>query len=144
MQIRRGTHSAIFYHFVWATKHRRQILTPDIEEHVRSAITSKGTDLGIEIIEVNGTLDHVHVLVKSRPILSPSEIAKHLKGSTSHYINHVNLRDDPTRRLYWQDGYGVITVSSTGVAKVQSYIRNQKKHHADRSVVQEWEVSGID
>ncbi|MBM4169574.1 MAG: IS200/IS605 family transposase [Ignavibacteria bacterium] len=144
MGTRSRTYSAIYYHFIWATKHRRQILEPDIEEFVRIAITNKGEELGIEIIELNGTLDHVHVLVKSSPLLSPSEIAKFLKGSTSYYVNHVNLRDDPTRRLYWQDGYGVITVSSTGVAKVRSYIGNQKKHHADRSVVGEWEILGID
>ena len=117
------------------------MLTPDIENVIRNVMLDKGRTFGFRIVEVNGTLDHVRVLIQSRPVLSPAEIAKLVKGSTSHYVNHVTLKDDKTRRLYWQDGYGVITVSPAAVSNVESYIRNQKKHHAEDTIIQDWEYS---
>jgi putative transposase len=49
-----------------------------------------------------------------------------LKGASSHYINHESgLKES----LYWQDGYGVITLREAEIAKVAKYIKRQKEHH---------------
>ncbi len=144
MNKRTGTYHRLYYHFVWSTKGRQQMLEPDIEDTVVKVVYSKGKELEIEIVEANGAFDHFHVLVRSKSTLSPSDIAKHLKGSSSHFVNEVTLKNDNVRQLYWQDGYGVESVSPQGVKAVQEYIRRQKKHHSKGTVKKEWEISGID
>jgi putative transposase len=54
------------------------------------------------------------------------DVAKNLKGSSSHYINKET---DLGEVLYWQNGYGVITIREGEIPKVAEYIKNQKEHH---------------
>lgn len=144
MNKRTGTYHRLYYHFVWSTKDRQPMLELDIEDAVMKVVYSKGKELEIEIVEANGALDHFHVLVQSKPNLSPSDIAKHLKGSSSHFVNRVTLKNDEIRQLYWQDGYGVVSVSPQAMKSVQEYVRRQKEHHSKGTVKKEWEISGID
>ena len=140
MSSRSGSHSELFYHFVWTTKNRADLIDPDIELAVRKALYAKGEELQITILEVNGTADHIHVLLRSNSSVAPADIAKHLKGSSSHFVNHVTLKEDKVRSLYWQDGYAVISVSPGAVSSVRKYIQNQKVHHSRKSLKVEFEV----
>ncbi len=46
----------------------------------------------------------------------------------SHHINHEICN---RKVLGWQDGYGVVSFGTKDLPWVVSYIRNQKKHHAE-------------
>ena len=45
--------------------------------------------------------------------------------------------------LYWQNGYGVFTVSNKDFNKIYNYIKNQEKHHLDKTVIDEYELISI-
>ncbi len=139
MQVRQGTFNKLFYHFIWTTKDRSPIIDIKIESEIRKALFSKANKLRIDILETNGMEDHIHMLIQSIPSLAPSDIVKHFKGSSSHFVNHITLRDDKTRTLYWQDGYGIVTVSPGAVESVKKYIRNQKEHHSKNDLNNELE-----
>ena len=117
---RTGTYSRIFLHFVWRTKNSAPLIEGDIKRAVVGVFARKAREIGVEIIEANGPKDHMHILLKSRPAIAPSEIAKELKGASSHLVNHVILNDDPTKSFYWQDGFGVESVSPSSL----SFLRN--------------------
>ena len=140
MEERSGSYSRIFLHFVWTTKNHIPMLDVDIKKDVVKVFCSKAKELGIKIIEANGTTDHFHALVESTPSILPADIAKGLKGSSSHFVNHVTLKDDKFRSLYWQDGYGVISVSPSGMNAVSEYIRNQEEHHGRGSSIEDYEI----
>lgn len=112
-----------------------------IESAVKSVLYSEAKELRLEIIEANATSDHIHVLLKSRPSIAPADIAKHSEGSSSHFVNHVTLQGDKLRTLYWQDGYGVISVSPAAVNTVRQYIRGQKEHHNNKTLREDLEQS---
>lgn len=79
--------------------------------------------------------DHVHGLVGSPPTKSPSEIAKALKGDSSYGIR----REFPGLAHFgWQDGYGVFSVSKSGLPDVIDYIKRQREHHAERTFEDEY------
>jgi hypothetical protein len=40
----------------------------------------------------------------------------------------------------WQTGYCAFTVSHKDVSSVKAYIKNQKAHHAHRTLIPEWET----
>lgn len=123
-----GVYAHLFYHFIWATKHRQPWLTEALENAVAMIVGSKAKELNLEIIAAEGAFDHYHVLLRSNQNCCPADIAKHFKGSSSHYINNKLLRGS-CQRFYWQDGYGVVSVSPDAVEVVAEYVRHQKQHH---------------
>jgi putative transposase len=126
MTKRRSAFSQLVYHFVWATKNRLPLITATIEERLWSYISYKCKELGYTLYAVNGIEDHMHVLVELAPTISPAEVAKNLKGASSHYINKESGLGDT---LYWQDSYGVVTLRKAEIPKVVRYIQRQKEHH---------------
>jgi putative transposase len=115
----------LVYHFAWATKRRLPLLTSTVEERLLPYIGYKCKELGYTLHAVNGASDHLHVLVELPPTMLPADVAKNLKGASSHYINKSGLGET----LYWQDGYGVITLRQAEIPKVARYIQRQKEHH---------------
>ena len=116
----------LVYHFAWATKRRLPLLTSTVEERLLPYISYKCKELGYRLHAVNGAGDHLHVLVELTPTMAPADGAKNLKGASSHYINKESGLGET---LYWQDGYGVITLRQAEISKVARYIQRQKEHH---------------
>jgi len=143
MEKRSGTYSRIYLHFIWSTKRRLPIIDAKTKRVVIGVFASKVKELSVELIEANGTCDHIHVLVKSPPAIAPCTIAKELKGASSHFVNHVSSDNGDARNLYWQDGYGVISVSPSAVNSVREYIRCQAEHHEDNSLNDDLENIGM-
>ena len=126
------TFHKLYYHFVWATKRRMPLLDEPLGAHVRAAIVAKSAELGYGLIAVNSAADHMHLLVTLRPTLLVADVAKMLKGSSSHFANHVLKASDS---LYWQEGYGVISLRESDLPVVVEHIRNQQAHHLNGSAI---------
>jgi len=130
-----NTYSQIYLHFVFSTKDRRPLIDPDIQERVWAYIGGVARRHKVTPIQVGGMEDHAHVLTGSPTTLSPSEIAKYLKGDSSKWIHEEfpHLKD-----FGWQDGYGVFSVSKSALAGVVAYIKNQREHHKKRTFEDEY------
>jgi REP element-mobilizing transposase RayT len=59
----------LFYHFVWTTKSRLPLLTPDIEANVYRFLHAEANKMHAPLFAIGGTEDHVHVLVAVRPAI---------------------------------------------------------------------------
>ena len=140
MAHRTGTFSQIYLHFIWSTKNREPLIDDVIKIDLVKTFHAKAREMGVYILEANGPEDHMHVLLKSNPTLPASDIAKGLKGSSSHFINHETLKHHHAPSLYWQDGYGVVSVSPGAVKSVSNYIRKQIEHHKKNLVLEEFEL----
>jgi REP element-mobilizing transposase RayT len=75
--------------------------------------------------------DHVHALIDLPTGLCIEDVMHLFKGSSSHWMNENNLGRG---RFGWGRGYGVFSVSHSGVADVANYIANQEEHHRKRSL----------
>jgi putative transposase len=131
MQQRFGTFHQLYFHFAWATKNRLPIVSPAVEARLHPYIGAKCKELGYNLFAVNGTEDHLHVLVELTPTMIIADVARNLKGASSHYINKESGLSDT---LYWQDGYSVVSIRKAEVPKVVDYIKRQKEHHASGSL----------
>ncbi len=123
-----GTYYHLVYHYIWGTKNKLPLITPAVESRLYTYIGYKCKELGYFLHAMNGTQDHVHLLVSLSPSILVEDVAKNLKGSSSHYINK---ECDLGGVLYWQSGYGVITIRETEITKLAKYIKRQKEHHLD-------------
>jgi REP element-mobilizing transposase RayT len=101
-------------------------LTPKIEERVYDVIGRKCMELGGWAAAVNGMPDHVHVVLSVPPKVSPSEVARNLKGISAHFI-----QSELSVPFEWQRGYGVFTFSKRGLDAAVDDVQQQKQHHRD-------------
>jgi REP element-mobilizing transposase RayT len=126
----------IYVHFVWATWNKAPMLSGSLEAPIYACIAKKCQELRCDLVEINGTADHVHALVRLHSTVSTALIAKEMKGASSHLATHIIA---PGRDFKWQGSYGAFSVTPTDVDRVRTYIRRQKEHHANASTWPEWE-----
>lgn len=120
-----STYTKLYYHFVWGTKERRNLILPQWEPRLYEWLGGAVRHLGGVADSINGMADHVHLLLGLRAKHAPAEVARDIKGGSSEWVHEVLKA--PT--FGWQEGYFVATVSPTQLDGVRKYIRNQKEHH---------------
>jgi len=114
------------YHIVFAPKYRRQIIYGSIKKDIGNILRKLCDHKGVEIIEANACIDHIHMLVSIPPKLSIASFMGYLKGKSSLMIfdRHANLKYRYGNRQFWCKGYYVDTVGRNKKV-IEEYIRNQ-------------------
>ena len=115
------------YHLVFAPKYRRQIIYGKYKVEIGKILRKICERMeGVEIIEANACVDHIHMLVSIPPKLSVSSFMGYLKGKSSLMIfdRHANLKYKYGNREFWCKGYYVDTVGRNKKA-IEEYIKNQ-------------------
>ena len=115
------------YHIAFSQKYRRRAiygkLRRDIGRYIRRLCEYKG----VEIVEANACVDHIHMLVKIPPKISVSSFMGYLKGKSSLMIfeEHANLKYNYGNRHFWSEDYYVSTVG-LNKATIKKYIQEQE------------------
>ena len=122
----------LYYHLVWGTKNRQPLIDHKREARLYPYIVSKANSLNCIIHALNGTENHIHIIVSIPPKLSIAEFVKRIKGSSSHYLNQ-NFRDPP--QFSWQEGYGVFSLGGKQLDNAIAYVQNQKIHHQQNTAI---------
>ena len=80
--IRRGRHCIFLMHvhLVFVAKYRRKIFDLDAIEKLRTYFASVCADFDVELVEMDGERDHVHLLINYPPKLAVSNLVNSLKG----------------------------------------------------------------
>jgi putative transposase len=130
-----NTYSNLFYHIVFSTKGRKDLITPDIEERVWAYIGGIARNHEIIAVQVGGIENHIHILILAKPKIAPSQIVQWLKGESSRWI-HETFPE--LNKFSWQDGFGIFSVSKSNVPDVVDYIKNQREHHKKLSFEDEY------
>lgn len=83
---------------------------------------------GVNIIEAEVCVDHIHILIEIPPKMSASGFMGFLKGKSSQMIfeRWANARYKYRNREFWCRGYYVDTVGKN-TKKIKEYIANQLK-----------------
>ncbi|MFZ1701526.1 MAG: IS200/IS605 family transposase [Pyrinomonadaceae bacterium] len=140
-----NTYSNLFYHIVFSTKGRKDVIDRSIEARVWAYIGGVARKHELIAVQIGGTENHIHVLILAKPKVAPSQIVQWLKGESSRWIHETF---DDLKDFEWQDGYGVFSVSKSNVPDVVAYIKNQREHHESRSFEDEYvallNLNGID
>ncbi len=142
-----GVYVEAFYHFVWATRRREAFITDVVERELYRYMEGKCRDMKIPVHALNGMPDHVHFVVSLPPRLAPADFMETIKGASSHYINHRPDQMSPLfPLLYWQPGYGMLTLDERRLPVVIRYVERQKQRHGAGRLSQkmermtDWEV----
>jgi putative transposase len=125
----RGYVYSIQYHLVWCVKYRRKILSHKIEQTLVELLHKIATENGFVIQEINGDLDHIHLLIECKPQHYIPDIIKALKGVSARLL----LKQCPElkKQLWgghlWNPSYFIATVSENTEEQIKNYINSQKQ-----------------
>jgi putative transposase len=125
-QMMPSTWTKLWVHYVFATKRRQHLLTPELCARLWPFLGGITRQYQCTSLEIGGISDHVHMLVLMKPTISPSDLMQQVKGRSSGWIHETFTG---LRNFEWQEGFGGFAVSESGVERVRDYIKAQASHH---------------
>ncbi len=127
--------SSLLIHAIFSTKGRLRYMDTELRSNLFPYMGGILRELGATTRLINGTEDHVHLLLNLPAELSVSECMRVLKANSSRWVHQTV----PRRRAFgWQTGYAAFTVSASNEDAVFEYIRNQEGHHRRISFEEEF------
>ena len=129
------TFSKILVHVIFSTKDRRPLIRPELRARL-SAYMAKviGEEFGY-VVKINGTEDHVHMLIDMKTVTAPATMLRVVKSNSSKWVHETFAQ---FQEFAWQGGYGIFSVSESNRQAVLAYIEGQEEHHRRRSFQQEF------
>lgn len=112
----------LYIHAVWTTKHRYPVLDEKGRTTLAKHILYNARRWDIQILNINGTSDHFHALIRMRADISVAQVIQSIKGEASWWANKMQLFE---RELWWAKGYYARSVDESNIGVVQEYIINQ-------------------
>lgn len=116
------------YHIVCPAKYRRVIFSDKVDEELKNICLEISLRYEIEFLEIGTDKDHVHFLIQSVPMYSPTEIVKKIKSITA--VELFKRCPEIKKQLWggelWSKGFYISTVGKYGdESKIGRYVRNQ-------------------
>ena len=119
------------YHLVWCPKSRKKIFErEELRERAGQLIQEISEEYGFDIIEMEVSVEHIHILISFPPRLSIGEVVRIIKRN----IGRGMFREFPSlrKRLWagelWEDGYFARTV---GDRMTRDVIKKYIEHHSN-------------
>lgn len=85
-------------------------------------------DFEAELMEVDGEVDHVHLLVNYPPKVSISKLVNTLKGVSSRLLRkaHPEIASKCWKGVLWSPSYFASSCGGAPISIIKQYIENQK------------------
>lgn len=126
----------ILYHLIFVAKYRRKIFAnKSFGEDLKNELVaiSKKYDFSIDTIDLDyAKPDHIHILVRSTPSLSPAQIVRVLKQEANIWA--WNSYSKWLRTFYWKShhlftrGYYCGSVGNVSAQQVAEYLESQGRN----------------
>lgn len=130
-----NTYTQIYIQVVFAVSARQCLIMKEFKEELYKYMAGIIRDENQKLIAINGTSDHVHILIGLKPDMALSSLVKQIKTSSSNFINSKRW---VRGRFSWQEGFGGFSYSHSHLNRVAKYIENQDAHHARKSFKEEY------
>jgi len=124
------------YHVVWIPKYRRRILNTGVKEYLKKLWPKIVRGIpGVEIIEENIQVDHIHAVMIIPPKYSVSDVIGMLKGQSASklrkkftWLKEVYWKEN----IVWSPGYFVSTIG-LNEEQIIKYVQWQEKQDSGQA-----------
>lgn len=130
-----GSYCSLYYHIVMVVDKRENVFTGDNEEKLYNYIGGFFKNKKSHLECINGTANHLHLMVRIHQSFAVADIIRDLKVATNKFIKENNLFPKFKK---WQNGYGAFSVSNYMSERLKQYIRDQKIHHKKNKFTNEF------
>ena len=120
--------SVLLYHSACPTKYRRTLFNAEIDEYLRDICIGISERYEITFIEIGVDNDHVHFLVQSIPMYSPTKLVKMIKSITARkmFATKPQVKEQLWGGEFWPKGYYIDTVRKHASEDViAKYVKDQ-------------------
>ena len=119
------------FHLILVTKYRNKCLTDEIPNSLENFIKILSAKWKVDVEEINGESDHVHLLISTEPSLTLSKFIENLKAVTSrrlheNYSQHFKKYYWGTNSI-WSRSYCLISVGGAPLEILREYINTQQR-----------------
>lgn len=111
-------------------KYRRVVFSESIDLSLKEICIEISKRYDIIFIEIGTDKDHVHFLIQSVPVESPTKIIRIVKSITAKEIfkKHPEVKSKLWGGEFWSKGFYVNTVGRHGdESTIQDYVKSQGK-----------------
>jgi REP element-mobilizing transposase RayT len=123
----------ILIHGIWSTKDRCPFISAGVREGLHGYMAGILKNIESPALIINSVADHVHILCQLSKNIAACKLIEDVKKSSSKWMKENGIAD-----FAWQSGYGVFSVSQSGVDAVREYIHGQEEHHKKRDFKEEF------
>ncbi len=104
------------YHIVCPTKYRRIVFDQKVDEILKEICLEISERYEIDFIEIGADNNHVHFLVQSVPMYSPTQITRIIKSITAReiFIRAPEVKKKLWGGQFWSKGFYLSTVGKYG------------------------------
>ncbi|UWD49283.1 IS200/IS605 family transposase [Clostridioides difficile] len=131
MKLDSNNHSvfSLHYHLVMCIKYRRKVIDESISNRLKDIFVDISHNYGVELIEWNHDVDHVHLLFKAKPNTEISKLLNAYKSASSRRIKNEFsiIRKHLWKEYFWSKSYCLVTIGGAPLEIVKQYIENQGK-----------------
>jgi putative transposase len=127
----------LYYHLIWATRERMPLIPAYLELELHRHLVTQALQLGVTVHAINGVEDHIHLVATIPPWVGIADCVGRLKESSSLLMNQ---RRNGRGSFGWQHGYGILSIGPSNLDRAIKYVRWQKEHHAEGTVVEALEL----
>ena len=131
MELKRNSNAVYLlnYHLILITKYRKQVFTNDtIVERTKEIMRKISKENNVEIINQECGLDHIHLMVSTKPTTNLTKYINLLNGHSSRALRkEFDLTDELYGDSFWSDSYYIATAGNVSVDTIYNYIDNQRK-----------------
>ncbi len=123
---RRHSVSKLVVHLIFTTQYRRKVFDGEMLSQIREALLSAAEKLEIDILEMDGEEDHIHILVAYPPKLSVSVLVNNLKSISSRRVRilNTNLQKASNSGVLWSRSYFACSAGGATIETLKSYVRS--------------------
>lgn len=117
--------TVLLYHFVCPAKYRRVVFTEAVDKSLKEICIGISGRFEIDFTEIGTDKDHVHFLIQSVPMYSPTKIIQMVKSITAKEIFriHPEVKKQLWGGEFWTKGFYVNTVGKHGdESTIQAYV----------------------
>ena len=125
-----ASYRQVFYHIVFATKHREPTIADAHCQELYRFIWDVIRNRNCKLYQINGVEDHLHLLVDLHPSVALATLLRDIKSNSSFWMKESGMFPEFQG---WQTGYGAFTCSFLEKNRIIGYIKKQKEHHRQES-----------
>jgi putative transposase len=126
--------NVLLYHLVCVCKGRKEFFDAKVSQEIKDVCLEIQKRYELHFLEIGTDLDHIHFLIQSIPMYSPTKVARVVKSITAREILKLNplLKQKLWGGEFWSNGYFINTVGrNNSEGAIQRYIKNQGRNPKD-------------
>jgi len=114
-------------HLVFTPKYRKKVFEGKHIDALRIIFSDVCRSAGVELAEMDGECNHVHLLVNFPPHVQLSKLVNSLKGVSSRLLRKEfpEIEDNYWKGVLWSRSYFAASIGGAPISILRQYIEQQ-------------------